>query len=183
MGSYRWVQVPDCKSRLGSLIGELHAGRRLAVVAFDSGPLHPDPEEQKVGWSVVGSTMISPSLDASVDIPEAGYDEWYILDRSPEEGWKPEIFVNYMSFTLAPVEELLREQDATWDRQGWTWLEPIQERFWAQIETLGPETYVASGDHVIVVSRRLDVLDAVVRAAQPAVTGGRGPRLRSEPRR
>jgi len=104
-------------------------------------------------------------------------------DRPPEEGWQPEIFVNFLSFTLAPVEELLREQDTTWDRQGWNWLEPIQERFWAQLEKLGPVTDVASADHVIVVSGRTDVLDAVVRAAQPAVAGGRSPPLRSDPRR
>jgi hypothetical protein len=176
-GSYGWIQVRDLEQPLGRLIASLHVGKRLAIVAFDSGPLRPDPAEQKGGWVVVGPSAVSPPLDATIDIPEAGYDEWYVLDRIPDLGWNPEIFVNYMNFTLVPPEQLVREQDPTWDRRGWDWLEPLQEKFWQQLDRFNPVTYVASSDRVIIVSRSRDVLDSVARAAQQGVaTDGASPR-------
>lgn len=175
--SYGWIEVRDFEPPLGQLIAALHAGKRLAIVAFDSGPLRPDPVEERNGWSVVGSSMLSPPLDATVEIPEAGYDEWYVMDHIPNHAWSPDVFVNQMSFTLASAEQLARGQDATWNRHAWDWLAPAQTKFWEQLESLNALTYVASGDHVIVVSRIPTVLDCVARAAQPGVaTDGASPR-------
>jgi hypothetical protein len=121
--------------------------------------------------------MVSPPLDERLEIPEAGHDEWYVFEDLPEERWTPETFVNYVAFTLREPQQIVANQDPTWDRHGWDWLEPVQQRFWEQIAKLKPITYVASGDHLVVVSRRPDVLAAVEAAAQPGVAAdGAAPR-------
>src|SRR5688572_4456492 len=94
-GEYRWVETGLPESRLSDLVVPLHTGYRLAVTAFDGGPIRPDPEEQEPGWRVVGQAMVSPPLQATTEIPEAGFDEWYVFDSLPPETWTPECFVSY----------------------------------------------------------------------------------------
>lgn len=159
-GEYQWVETRLPQSPLGDIVVPLHAGCRLAVVSFDSGPIRPDEHEQEAGWRVIGQAMVSPPLNASIDVPQAGFDEWYVLDSLPPGAWTPERFVNIIGFTLAPVSELVAAQDSTWDRRGWDWLMPVQERFWNQLLKTRALTYVAAGEgSVIVVSQRRDVIE------------------------
>jgi hypothetical protein len=165
-GEYQWVETPLPQLPIGDIVVPLHIGCRLAVVSFDSGPIRPDEQEQEAGWRAVGQAMVSPPLHAAVNIPEAGFDEWYIVDSLLPEAWMPERFITIISFTLAPVSELVAAQDSMWDRRGWDWLIPVQERFWDQLQKARPVTYVAaSHQHVIVVSRRRDVVEAFEHVA------------------
>jgi hypothetical protein len=158
-GDFSWIDSsPDLKS-LAKRIVRLHPGLRLCITAFDSGPIRLGPEDEAEGWTARGKVMVSPPLAEGLAIPTSEYDEWYLLDEPPSPDWEPEVFVNYGSFTLVPVEELYKTWDPTWDRHGLDWLVPIQERFWDQMERVNPVTYVARGDHDIVVSRRRELIE------------------------
>ena len=57
-----------------------------------------------------------------------------------------------------PVSERLEVPSDQFDEwyvfpDGLDWLYPIQERFWSQIETLRPISYIASGDNEVLVTR------------------------------
>jgi len=158
---YQWIQIPLPKTSIGRVVVPLHEGCRVAILSFDSGRIQPCDEERQAGWTVVGSAMVSPPLRDDIDIPEAGYDEWYVFETLPDNAWAPQVFVNYGSFTLAAVSDLPPDT-----MYGWDWLPPLQEEFWNQLREAQPVTFVAVSDwSVTVVSRRRDVIDAFAAVA------------------
>lgn len=112
--------------------------------------------------------MVSPPIAEGLEIPFDCYDEWYIFEQLPSD-WDPELFVNYVGFTLESPAETYKTYDPTWDRHRLDWLVPIQERFWKQIAKVNPVSYVAMGDKDVVVSRcREFVEELLVDASQVA---------------
>jgi hypothetical protein len=170
---FQWVETTSTVVSLAEIITRLHSGLRLAIVAFDCGPIQPTTEEERDGWSTHGTVMLSPPLRPDLDIPWAECDEWYVFEDEPRSDWHPEIFVNNLGFTVAPIEELQRHRDPTWDGRGLDWLKPLQELFWSQIETVNAVTYVAIGNLLVVVSRVPAVVEAVAKAAQQAAEADR----------
>lgn len=138
---------------LDEAVVSFHVGRRLAIAAFDSGPFHPGPEELEEGWSVRGQLAVSPELQDHTELPQAGFDEWYVFDEESSPLWEPEVFVNFGSFTVVPVAELEAARDPTWERHALDSLPPMQERFWAQIAQVRPLSYIALGEVDLVVTR------------------------------
>lgn len=168
-GSFRWLSTDASIPSLDHVIVALHRGLRLAITAFDSGPFRPTPEEQRGGWSVCGDVTLSPPLQPGLEIPYAELDEWYVLEAEPPPQWRPNIFVNYLGFTVVPINDLRRDRDPTWDFHGLDWLEPLQAQFWSEMEMINPVTYVAIGCPIVVVSRMPAVVDAIATAAHPGV--------------
>ncbi len=160
-GRFNWLvsTSPYSIPSLAELTVRHHPALCLCITAFDSGPIRPGPEELDGGWTTQGEVMISPPLAEGLDIPSDGYDEWYILEQPPAPEWQPEIFVNYGGFTVVPPEEIFEIYDPTWDRHGLDWLVPIQERFWEQLERGNPVSYIAIGDHDVVVSQRREFIE------------------------
>jgi hypothetical protein len=165
-GHFQWLSTEASIPSLHHVIVALHRGLRLAITAFDSGPLQPTPEEQRGGWSVHGDVMLSPPLQPGLEIPSAECDEWYLFEQEPPPQWKPKLFVNYLGFTVVPINELRRDLDPTWDRNGLDWLEPLQAQFWSEMEMINPVTYVAVACPLVVVSRIPAVVDAITTAAE-----------------
>jgi hypothetical protein len=161
---FEWLVMNDCP-RLVELTLQHHARLRLCISSFDSGQISPDEEEAAAGWTSSGSIMVSPPITESLDVPYDGYDEWYLLEQLPCNDWRPEVFVNYGGFTLRQIDEILNEYDPTWERNGRDWLPAMQERFWNQIDSVNPVTYVGMGDFDIVVSRRSEFIEEVRRAS------------------
>jgi hypothetical protein len=158
-GRFHWLVAPSSLPSVEEATVRFHAGLRLCITSFDSGPIRPSPEEQARGWVTRGSIMVSPPRAEVLDIPSDQYDEWYLLDESPPSEWTPEIFVNYGGFTLVAIEEIYKTCDPTWDKHGLDYLVPIQDRFWAQMEQVDPVSYVAMGDHDVVVSKRREFIE------------------------
>lgn len=158
-GHFHWLVAPSSLPSLGETAVRFHLGLRLCITAFDSGAILPSPEEQAAGWVARGSVMISPPLAEGLDIPYDQYDEWYLLDEPLPPEWEPEVFVNYGGFTLVPVEEIYKTFDPTWERGGLDYLVPIQERFWAQMDRVDPESFIAMGDLDVVVSKRREFIE------------------------
>ena len=140
---------------------ECHAGLSLVVTAFDGGSGTAQSWWRAAGWEQAGWAMIHRSVARGFQSIGSYLDqsnEWYLFDGSPPPDCCHEVFVN-QGFTPVPVAKLYRDQDPTWDWRGWDYLLPIQERFWEQVEGIRPVSYVATGDQVVIVSRRFDFIE------------------------
>ena len=166
----KWHWIVSCSSnriaRLVDIVISEHIGCRLCITAFDSGPIFPSDEETAGGWGLVGDAMVSPPISARLEIPHDGYDEWYIFKDQALLDNSFERFVNYGGFNLADPRELANSFDPTWDRSGLDWLYPIQERFWKQMDSISPVSYVASGDNDVIVTQRQSFFDAIRRSVE-----------------
>ncbi len=158
-GRFHWLVASSSSLSLMDLTVRYHPTLRLCITSCDSGPISPSPQDQADGWMETGKVMVSPPLAKGLDIPLDQYDEWYLLDEPPSPEWQPEVFVNYGGFTLVPTEEFPKGDDPTWDRHGLDWLDPIQGRFWGQLEQLSPVSYIAMGDYDVVVSQRREFIE------------------------
>jgi hypothetical protein len=163
-GEYQWLVSPQIWL-LPGLVQRHHEGLYLCIAAFDSGPIKPSDDEIAQGWRLQGSILISPPLHATLYIPHAENDEWYLFSQPDMPEAVSEIFVRYGGFTLVAPEDTYKTYDPTWEKHGLEWLGPLQEQFWEQIERLNLETYVAMGENDIVVSRHQPFMDAVHKAA------------------
>lgn len=164
-GEYRWLVSGEVRP-LTALVLQFHRGLRLWITSFDSGPLRLGDEEVAEGWTTKGEVAVSPPLTEGLAVPHDEFDEWYLLDRPAFETDEIEVFVNFGRFTLVPPAETYQTFDPTWEKAGLDWLAPIQERFWRQLGRLKPETYVAMGDHDVVVSRNDRFIQSVREAAE-----------------
>ncbi len=168
---WSWVVVRTMILELRSLIAEFHSGQRLCITAFDSGPITPSPEEQCLGWSLIGAIMVSPPLTPHLEIPADEYDEWYVFESLPTSIDIAERYVNYSGFNLADPQAMAASQGPNWDRTIYDCLVPIQARFWSDMNRLDPSSYISSGCNDIVVSRNAAFVNRVVDAARQQIVG------------
>jgi len=162
-GEYYWLDA------IGSgihdalkICPEIVLGKYLVVTSFDSGPLRLADSEFESGWLQHGELAINPRVKSVKDIPYDEYDEWYIFTCTPFlEEFK--VFVNYGGFSLRDPRHWLDEADPTWDltriRYDIEHQQSLQEVFWMQLELKGAETYLASGDRLIVATKARDLYE------------------------
>ncbi|MDJ0760803.1 MAG: hypothetical protein QNJ19_15515 [Woeseiaceae bacterium] len=151
--NYKWLASRKDISPLASLVSRSHVGSSLYITAYDSGTLAPLDGEYGVGWRYEGSVAISPPLSESVYVPEDEFEEWYLYESPNQSLAQIEVFVNYGGFTVESPDSLLQDRDPTWDRRAFEFLEPIQDRFWAQVDKLAPDSYIATGDVFVIVTK------------------------------
>jgi len=157
-GEFWWLESAMSLPLIDTAL-PFHIGARLCVTAFDSGSLRLTPEEVAAGWSSAGEIMVSPPIVSSLQVPRGEYDEWYLLEGVPPANWRPEVFVNYGGFTLAPNSSSRVPGDEA--------LREMVERFWSQIGEVRPLSYLASGDLDIVVSRNQPFIERLASALRP----------------
>jgi hypothetical protein len=160
-GSFAWFVSREMIDDLVNNVLRHHLGLRLWIVTFDSGVITPNNGELDAGWTVIGDAMVSPPLTLDLEIPCDQFGEWYIVNHAklPERTF--ERFVNYGGFNLADPRKMAESFDPTWERSGLDWLNPIQERFWNQIESIMPVAYICSGDNDIVVTQHREFFDDI----------------------
>lgn len=159
--NYNWVVSINGFTNLLESLLKTHANQLLHITAFDSGPISPMEEEIQLDWYVKGEVMISPPLNKTISVPYEQYDEWYISHSELNFPNELEIFVNYGGFNLASPDELTKDDDPTWERGRCDFLYPLQEKFWYQLKQVNPETYVAIGDHDIIVSKNENFINKI----------------------
>lgn len=69
---------------LFELVPELVLGKRVAITSCDSGSYSPSEDELRDGWRVVRTIALSREITLTAELPEAGFDEWYIFDSVPK---------------------------------------------------------------------------------------------------
>jgi hypothetical protein len=67
-GRFRWLVASSSLPSLVAATIHFHPGSRLCITSFDSGPIHPAPEEEARGWMAQGKVMVSPPLAGGLDI-------------------------------------------------------------------------------------------------------------------
>lgn len=154
----------DCMiSDVVSLIQRHFSGKHLLISAYDSSVIQPSGDEVRLGWRSVTAGMLSPPLHRRLDMPHAGYDEWWIFSTVHEAASFPDYqrFVNFTSWTLRPTDEITRDYDPTWEKNTWDWIVPHQTRFWEMIDLHRPLAYVCDGGRLVCVSSDRAFLDAI----------------------
>ncbi len=160
-GLYEWL-VTDQQFDLLRLCPEIVLGKYVAVTSFDSGVLVPDRKEKASGWKSQGGIAYSPKIQSAGDLPQAGWNEWYIFDEVvdlgtshlsenifevPQKQGHVSVLVNY-GFALHPPERT----------------DGLATLFWQQLARIRPESYIADNDYLSFVSMN-KVLFANVRDA------------------
>lgn len=127
---------------IDSIIAEepsLLLGKRVVISSFDSGLFKPTRAELRLGWRTIGDLAISPPVEAHTELPQAGFDEWYLFDQVPPN-LDLEAFVNFTGF----IPEYDGEQPQTME---------TTTRFWDQVLLTKPTTYISDGDCLVLVTR------------------------------
>jgi hypothetical protein len=151
-GEYFWLEADELPDLRGTLVRH-HSGDRLCVTSFDSGPFHPGFSARLSGWSTRGELAVSPPISPGFEVPSAGYDEWYLFERPPEEPFSVELFAKCVPFTITP-EDCDEE-----------WMLDAQRRLWLQIERTKPISFVIRAHFDIVISRRQEFIAELVRTS------------------
>ena len=160
-GVYEWL-VTDRQFDLLRICPDVVLEKYIAITSFDSGPLVPTNEEKAAGWESRSNVAYSPKIQDVATVPRSEYDEWYIFGSPvdlgtshllenvfevPQEPGHVSVFVNY-GFALHPADRA-----------------SLATLFWAQMEWIRPESYVADNDYLTFVSANktlfVSVLDAV----------------------
>jgi hypothetical protein len=138
--------------------------RFLVVSALDSGPLQLTKQQIEAGWQRQGRLALSPRILSATEIPFEWFDEWFIFDE-PRTPVAIEVFVNYGTFSLADPNPTINTMYVGSDNAVRDNLiaavNPVRERFWAQLEKFNPVSYLANGNCFLFVTRDLDIFDCV----------------------
>ncbi len=140
-----WIEQRDGFLRtLLSNFPEIFLGHYLINTSFDSGSLILTDNELERGWQKHGGLSLSPLISNVTEIPYDQFDEWYIFNTLPAFTTfnKYKVFVNHGGFSLQA--SIYRE---------------LQETFWDQLEIIMPETYVAEGDNLLLVTKNLHLYE------------------------
>ena len=135
--NYHWFSTSLEIKDLAKIAVSFHIGSYLHVTSFDSGKLSLCNEEQEIGWfseSEVSSIILKTP---EIRIPHEQYDEWYFSKEKISFPEGLECFVNYSGFSLSEKN---------------VFSETVLH-FWKQLIELDPDTYIANGDNVVVVSK------------------------------
>lgn len=144
-GRYLWLQSPMPRLFMCNVIDrfpEIVLGKFVAVASLDSTSYNPSDEEIRKGWVRRGTLAISPRITSKDEVPPFEFTECLVFPDMPSCG-SVEPFVNYVPFHLSDRESA----------------EPVEfqielrRRFWIQVEALAPESYLAEGTELILVTR------------------------------
>ena len=166
-GEYRWIVADATLGELLEAVPEIVLGKHIAVTSSDSGPLRLTEKETARGWTSSRGIAYSPKVESVQDLPyDNSFDEWYVFPKPTCLGtlvgsdvnlWTSEItegrvhaFVNYScGFSLHLPD-----------------FAAVTEIFWAQMDWIEPEAYIAGGEQLTVVTRNDRLIAAIVRAFQ-----------------
>lgn len=162
-GVYQWLVCGNSLDKLLQLCPEVVIGKHVAVTSFDSGSLPLNAEERVAGWEARNGIAYSPKVETTSLLAHDQYDEWYVFDRrtdmgqlvvpsgnvfeAPMQKGIVHAFVNYGGFALHNSE-----------------ISDLTSLFWDQFDRISPESYVADGDYLTIVTSDKELFAAVHHA-------------------
>jgi hypothetical protein len=168
---YQWLTMVDRDiTSLLSICPEVVLGKYLAVTRIDGGSLRLTEHEKAAGWWTAESGRVfqgtswsppeyqddwkvgySPQITSIHGLPNethdeccAGYDEWYVFEH-PVPVEEIEAFVNWVGFRLYDPE--------------FQW---CTDRLWSQIANIKPESYIADGAVLTIVTRNPALFSRII---------------------
>ena len=135
------------------IIKDFCSGARLVVTSLDSGPLEPSDTMKSMGWYTSAAAAISPPISEGLQVPSAGWDEWWVLDANDDVLTLPRFapFVNRSTWSLS-------EANATDDDPQ---LADERRRFWNLVGLLRPIAYLSTGPRSLFVTNNAALIEAV----------------------
>jgi hypothetical protein len=162
-GAYEWLVTQHHLEDVLQRCPEVVVGKSVAVVACDSGSFLPDDGEISCGWNSRNGIAYSPVIPDVATLPQVGFDEWYVFDKNVDLG---QLDPQEMSVFDAPLVEgsvyrFVNFGGFRLDSPEWA---SITNLFWKQFDWIRPQSYVAEGTSLTIVTadRRLF---AAVRSA------------------
>ena len=142
---YRWVQIMDTSYGITLFLGTfkpLLLGKFFCISALNSDALTLSDIEFEQGWQQLNELAVSPALEKETDIPNFGFDEWYIFNDCPVVLNLPDIFVNYGILEI--------DDDSA-----------ISKSFWQTIDQFQPEVYVSEGTRLTIATKNEVIWQAI----------------------
>jgi len=138
-------------------------GRFVVVTSFDSGPLTLNESERAMGWSMNNELAYTTRVSSVETLPYDNFDEWYVF-KDPVQLANCEVFVTGGGFTFEDPPPA----DPTWDislaQENAERLTGVQTRFWDQLNSFNPESYIAEGGLFLFASANQELFTAVASA-------------------
>jgi hypothetical protein len=139
---YWWIETNVDDQNITSFINyfpDFILHKTLAIVAFDGDSFMPTEDELKRGWIFKNDIAYFNNLNAvelKTPIFDNQYDQWLLFDKYTE--FAPiDIYVNYGGFTLAD------------DDKNHVFQQNLREKFWTDIFTVKPSSFILCGDKFI----------------------------------
>jgi hypothetical protein len=160
-GSFRWIVAKQHLRDLLALCPDVVIGKYVAITSLDSVPVRLLEEESLAGWTSIHDIAYSPQIARTAILPYEGYDEWYIFESPKRLGRladpreipsdaSPDLvhcFVNYGGFGPHQL-----------DLDG----NCLLDHFWWQLEKIEPQTFIADGDCLSIVTSDEVTYEAVI---------------------
>lgn len=160
--------------RLTKDCSEVLLGKHLLVTSLDSGSLRLKDQQIDQGWRREGKVAASPRITNVSDAPFQWFDEWYIFADALPEMPEVQVFVNYGAFSLgeanSTIDTVYVGPDDNIETEMAAAVAALQKRFWTQLESLNPESYVANGNCFIFVTRDAQLHEKVSALMSHLVT-------------
>ena len=145
---------------------DVAVGKSWAVTAFDQEKLNAASDENLESWQVSGSALLIPPIGEISQVPFEIFHEWYTFPATVPQR-KFHTFIRHDWFTLGPAAANRFQARTVWD------FKRMQRLFWMEMEESAPESYIASGQRLIFVTRNPSYFSTVQRglSGAPIKTG------------
>ena len=162
-GTYEWFVGEHSLDDVLRVCPEIVLAKHVAVTSCDSGPLKPDEIERAAGWVSRNGIADSPRVLYAQAMPREQFDEWYVFQNTVDLGRLVPAGVNLFTTPLRAdeVHPFVNYRGFALQQPG---MEAIVELFWRQFDRIHPESYIADGDHLTVVSANREYLSTVRQA-------------------
>jgi len=156
-GEYRWLEsVSHGIDDILRFCPDVAIGRSWAVTSFDQARLTSVAEENLQSCQVSLSALLIPPVEDLSQIPHGAFHEWYTF-TGPVPQRKFHSFIRHDWFTLGPAAANRFQARTVWD------FKRLQRLFWQEIEASSAESYIASGQRLVFVTRNPSYFSAVLR--------------------
>jgi hypothetical protein len=155
-GDFRWLESGS--HRIHEVLKkcpDLVTGKGLVVTAFTSAAPSPRADQTERGRQDSDSGIYISAAQRPGQFPYEIFKEFYIFSSMPpQQELAP--FSIYDWFTLGPAVAAKVQANSRWD------LRRIQRTFWQQLEQAAPESYLACGSRLILVTRNSEYFSCVL---------------------
>ncbi|HYX54137.1 MAG TPA: hypothetical protein VE783_11850 [Candidatus Limnocylindrales bacterium] len=130
-------------------------GRSLVMTCFEERSLTEKLEA--CGGRTMGPVLHIPAVSDTSALPVSAVSEWYAFT-----GEMPQVklasFIRSTWFTLGPAAVARVQPENRWD------LQRTVRLFWQELQRLQPESYVARGQRLLIVTRNQTHFTTILRA-------------------
>jgi hypothetical protein len=159
-GEYQWIVTQHYLADVLRLCPEIVVNKYVAVTACDSGPFRLGDAEKASNWESRNDIAYSPLIQRVSELPQAGFDEWYVFDEPAELG---QLNPQDVSLFEAPigrghVHRLVNFGGFGLHEPKWV---PVIDLFWKQFDWICPNTYIAEGTSLTIVTADKSLFEAV----------------------